>query len=123
MEVVHFLCMEERAKALHDSIVQEVEARKWDIYENKEIKHSRIDVLVSNVISQQQEMDSNKKSTSGRSKFAFTEPYWRKWNSDLAILEQESAKELKAVVKKRKPFKRERPNKNIITHRFGVPSI
>ena len=111
--------MEEKAKILHDSIVEEVEAYNWDIYENKSIKHTRIDNLVASAISHQTELELSKKADTCRSKFAFTEPYWRKWNADLTILEKLSAEEIIAVEKKRKPFKRERPNKNIITHKFG----
>jgi ankyrin repeat protein len=117
--------MEEFALKLHASIVEEAESNssKYDHYASLYV--GKEDPLVKAAIEQQRQRDlDNAVATSKRAAFAFTEPYWRKWNSDLTILNDYSAKEIKRQnsrikPKKVKPKIRTAPDPRVKAHSFG----
>ena len=117
--------MEQEAHSLHYSILEEVEANNWDVFDNTYV--GKVDPLVAQAIEQQRQTEVAKENAkSKRAQFAFTEPYWRAWGSDLKVLETNSNKvkqveKLDKIVRpKTKHRIRTAPNPRVTTHKFGT---
>lgn len=117
--------MEDFAQKLHASIIDEAETNgsNYDHYSNLYV--GKEDPLVKAAIEQQRLRDINDEGVkSKRASFAFTEPYWRKWNSDLDILNDYSRKEIEKANCRVKPKKvkakiRTAPDPRVKVSSFG----
>jgi hypothetical protein len=84
----------EKAKKLHDQLIQEVEASKYDLYKRVHSEqHDNIKMLSSTIVQDDEEV---RKVTKGPTivKEKFHSSYWKQWNREKDLLYEISRKEM-----------------------------
>lgn len=110
--------MEDFALKLHESILKDVNCIGLDTFSNMYVECE--DPIIAECSKKQESIKKIQKESKGRSQFAFTEPYWRQWNADLALMNEFSANYKAAERKPKKPEPiRKAPDARVKSHKFG----